>query len=48
MIDVWIKNGLGWNVELNKSRYINISTYRPLLGSFNRNLPVELRSAKKE
>ena len=29
MIDVWINNGSGWNVESIESQYINISTYRP-------------------
>ena len=33
MIDVWINNGSGWNVESIESQYINISTYRPLSGS---------------
>ena len=33
MIDVWINNGSGWNVESIESQYINISTYRPLAGS---------------
>ena len=47
MIDVWINNGSGWNVELIQSQYINISTYRPLSASFYMNLPVELRSPKK-
>ena len=32
-IDVWIDNGSGWIIELIESHYINISTYRPLLGS---------------
>ena len=27
MIDVWINNGSGWNVETIESQYINISTY---------------------
>ena len=40
MIDVWIINGSGWNVESIKSQYINISTYRPLSGSFYIDLPV--------
>ena len=48
MIDVWINNGSGWNVELIESQYINISTYRPLSGIFYINFLVELRSAKKE
>ena len=34
IIDVWINNGSGWNVESIESQYINISTYRPLSGSF--------------
>ena len=34
MTNVWINNVSGWNVESIKSKFINISTYRPLLGSF--------------
>ena len=44
MIDVWINNGSGWNVESIESQYINISTYRPLSGSSYMDLPVELKS----
>ena len=47
MIDVWINNRSGWNVESIESQYINISTYRPLAGSFYMDLPVELRSPRK-
>ena len=47
MIDVWINNGSGWNVEWIESQYINISTYRPLSGSFYMDLPVELKSPRK-
>ena len=47
MIDVWINNGSGWIIELIESQYINISTYRPLLGSSYMDLPVELRSPRK-
>ena len=47
MIDVWIKNGHGWIIELIEFQYINISTYRPLSGSFSIDLPVELRSPRK-
>ena len=47
MIDVWINNGSGWIIELIESQYINISTYRPLLGSSYMNLPVELKSPRK-
>ena len=47
MIDVWIKNGSGWNFEFIESEYINISTYTPLSGSFFINFCVELGSPKK-
>ena len=47
MIDVWINNGSGWNVESIESQYINISTYRPLAGSSYMDLTIELRSPKK-
>ena len=47
MIDVWINNGSGWNVESIESQYINISTYRPLSGSSYVDLPVELRNPRK-
>ena len=47
MIDVWIKNGCSWIIELIESQYINISTYRPLSGSSYIDLPVELRSPRK-
>ena len=47
MIDVWVNNGSGWNVESIESQYINVSTYRPLTESFYMDLPVELRSPRK-
>ena len=47
MIDVWINNGFGWNVEPIESQYINVSTYRPLSGSFYMDLPAELRNPRK-
>ena len=31
-IDAWINRGSGWIIELIESQYINISTYRPLVG----------------
>ena len=46
MTDVWINKGSGWKVESIDSQYINISTYRPLSGSFYVELPVELRSPR--
>ena len=42
-----INEGSGWIVQLIKSHYINISTHRPLSGSFYIKLPAELRSPKK-
>ena len=47
MIDVWINERSGWNVESIESQYINVSTYRPLSGSFCMDLPVELRSPRQ-
>ena len=47
MIDVWINNKSGWNVESIESQYIKISTYRPLSGSSYIDFPVELRSPRK-
>ena len=46
-IDKWINEGSGWIVELIKSKYINISTYRPLSGTSYVQLPAELRSPEK-
>ena len=46
-IDDWINEGSRWIVELIESQYINISTYRPLSGSYYVKLPAELRSPKK-
>ena len=47
MIDVWINNRSGWNVESVESQYINISTYRPLTGSSYMDLHIELKSPRK-
>ena len=46
--DNGINEGSGWIVERIKSQYINISTYRMLIGSSYVKLPVELRSPMKE
>ena len=46
-ISNWINEGSCWIVELIKSQYINISTYRPLSGSSYIKLPAELKSPKK-
>ena len=46
-IDYWVNEGSGWIIESIESQYINISTYRPLLGNSYINLPIELRSPRK-
>ena len=46
MIDVWINNGSGWNIESIESQYINISTYRPLSRSFFIDLPTFISPRK--
>ena len=44
----WINDGSGWVAELIESQYINISSYRPLLGSSVVKLPAELRNIYKK
>ena len=46
--DNWINEGSGWIVESIESQYINISTDRPLSGSFYVKLLAGLRSPKKD
>ena len=46
-IDAWIDDGSGWIVESIESKYINIMTYKPLVGSSYIDLPIELRSPRK-
>ena len=46
--DCWINEGPGWIVESIESQYINISTYRPLLGSSYIDLPIELKNPRKD
>ena len=46
-IDSWINRGSGWIVESVESQYINISTYRPLVGSPYIDLPIELKHRRK-
>ena len=45
--DAWISNGSGWIIDSIESHYINITTYRPLLGSSHLELPIELKKFKK-
>ena len=46
-IDAWINNGPGWIIESIESQYINVSTYKPLLGSSYIKLPTELDHPRK-
>ena len=46
-IDCWISEGSGWIIESIESQYVNISTYRPLLGNSYIELPIELKNPKK-
>ena len=46
-IDYWINQGSGWIIESIELQYINISAYKPLLGSSYTDLPIELRSPRK-
>ena len=46
-IDAWINEGSGWIIESIESQYINISAYKPLVGSSYIDLPIELRSPRK-
>ena len=41
-IDAWINKGSGWIIESIESQYINISTYRPLVGNSYIKLPIEM------
>ena len=47
-IDAWINRGSGWILELIELQYINISTYRPLVGSSYIDLPIESKHPRKE
>ena len=46
-VDAWINRGPGWIIESIESQYINISTYRPLVGSSYIDLPIELKHPRK-
>ena len=46
-IDAWINRGSGWIIKLIESQYITISTYRPLVGSSDIDLPTELKNPRK-
>ena len=46
--DAWINRRSGWIIELIQSQYINVSTYRPLVGSSYIDLPIESKHPKKD
>ena len=46
-LDNVINEWSGWINELIESKYINVSTYRPLSGSSYVKLPAELKKSKK-
>ena len=46
-VDASINRGSGWIIESIESQYINISTYRPLIGSSYIDLPIELKHPRK-
>ena len=46
-VDAWINRGSDWIIESIESQYINISTYRPLVGSSYVDLPIELKHPRK-
>ena len=47
MIDAWINKRSGWIIEAILSQYINISIYRPLVGSSYIDLPIEIKHSRK-
>ena len=46
-IDAWINRESGWIIESTESQYINISTYRPLVGSSYIDLPIKFKHPRK-
>ena len=46
-IDAWINKGSCWILEAIESQYINISIYKPLVGSSYIDLPIELKHPRK-
>ena len=46
-VDAWINRGSSWIIESIESQYINVSTYRPLVGGSYIDLPIELKHPRK-
>ena len=47
VIDKWVSEGSGWVIDRIDSHYINVTTYQPLHGSSDLELPAKLRNSKK-
>lgn len=47
-IDNWINKGSAWIIEYGIGKYMNISIYNPLTGSFYIKLPEKLTNPKKD
>ena len=47
MIDKWVSEGSGWVIDRIDNHYINVTLYKPLIGSSYIELPTELRNPKK-
>ena len=45
-IERWVNEVSGWIIKKIHSQYINISTFRPLSGSFYTKLPADLKNPK--
>ena len=48
LLDIWINEGLGWIIDKIERLYINISNYKPLLGSSYILLPKALNNSMKD
>ena len=46
-IQIWIKDGSGWVVDMANAEYANISKYAPLAASSYIELPATLKNPKK-
>ena len=47
VVDEWISEGSGWNIDRIDGHYINVTTYKPLHGSSYIELPTRLKNPKK-
>ena len=47
VIDKWVSEGSGWDIDRIDSHYLNVTLYKPLNGSSYIELPTELRNPRK-